>query len=205
MKRAKRPSFAKGYGRAKQEKSSKGLPSTTFLREKSGAGFTIIEVIIYSAALMVLVGTVTLLLLWMMRANNQVFVRNEVVSSVEHALSQMSGEIREAQSVYTPTTIASPPQLSLQTRNNVPAGETSTYIDFFLCGTRLCVKRESQAPFALTSEKIEIQNLTFTQVQTGSAPSIHIVIEASYVNPTNRLEFQASQQLQTTVSLRAYE
>ena len=168
-------------------------------------GFTIIELVIYSAALMILVGTVAALLFWMVRANNQVYVRNEVVASMEHALSQMSSEIREAQSVYIPTTVASPPQISLQTRNNIPADETSTYIDFFLCGTRLCVKRESQNPRALTSEKVEIQSLTFTQVQTGSAPSIHIVIEAAYVNPGNRLDYAASQRLQTTVSLRSYE
>jgi len=109
----------------------------------------------------------------------------------------MASEIREAQGVYTPTmTAPTSTQLSLETTKNLPVGETSTYVDFFLCGTRLCVKRESQTPQAITSEKIDIQTLEFTQVQTGVASSIHIEVEASYLT--------ASATAQTTVSLRAY-
>lgn len=155
------------------------------------------EMLIYIVTLVLVVGTVTTILVWMVRANNQVHVRNEVVENVEHALSVMASEIREAQSVYTPT-MTTPSQLSLQTRKNPPAGETSTYVDFFLCGTRLCVKREGQLlPTALTSEKIEIQTVEFTQVQTGSIPSVQILVEASYLT--------ASATVQTTTSLRAYE
>lgn len=161
-----------------------------------------VEMVIYIISLVLVVGTVTTILVWMVRASNQVHVRNEVVENVEHALSVMANEIREAQSIYTPAEYPAPPgspwaQLSLETRNNLPPDETSTYVDFFLCGTRLCVKRESQAPQAVTSNKIEIQTLEFTQVQTGSAPSIHIVVEASYLT--------ASATVQTTASLRAYE
>ena len=156
-----------------------------------------VEMLIYIVTLVLVVGTVTTILVWMVRANNQVHVKNEVVENVEHALSQMTSEIREAQGVYTPT-MTTPSQLSLQTRKNPPAGETSTYVDFFLCGTRLCVKREGQlVPTAFTSEKIEIQSLEFTHVQTGSASSIYMEVEASYLT--------ASATVQTTASLRAYE
>lgn len=173
-------------------------------------GFTLVEMLIYIVTLVLVVGTVTTILLWMVRSSNQVHVRNEVVENVERALSQMTNEILEAQSVYTPTmTSPTSTQLSLETRKNPPAGETSTYVDFFLCGTplsrRLCVKREGQPlPTALTSEKIEIQSLVFTQVKTGTAASIHIVVEASYANPGGRLDFAATQNVQATASLRAY-
>ena len=158
-------------------------------------GFTMVEMLIYIVTLVLVVGTAATILLWMVRANNQVHAKNEVVENVEHALAVMTNQIREAQSVYTPT-MTTPSQLSLQTRKNPPAGETSTYVDFFLCGTRLCVKRESQAPQALTSEKIEIQSIAFTQVKTGSIPSIRILVEASYLT--------ASSSVQATASLRAY-
>lgn len=158
-------------------------------------GFTLVEMLIYIVTLVIVIGTVTTILLWMVRASNQVHAKNEVVANVERALAQMTNEIREAQGMYTPTS-ATPSQLSLETRKNPPAGETSTYVDFFLCGARLCVKRESQAPQAITSEKIEVQSLEFTQVQTGSAPSIQIAMEASYLT--------ASATAQATVSLRAY-
>ena len=170
-------------------------------------GFTLIEMLIYIVTLVLIVGTVTTILLWMVRASNQVHVRNEVVENVERGLGLITNEIREAQSMYTPT-MTSPSQLSLETLKNPPAGETSTYVDFFLCGTplprRLCVKREGQAPQAITSEKIEIQSLEFTQVQTGTASSIHIAVEASYINPGGRFDFGATQKVQATVSLRAY-
>ena len=159
-------------------------------------GFTLVEMLIYIVTLVIVIGTVTTILLWMVRASNQVHAKNEVVANVERALAQMTNEIREAQGMYTPTS-ATPSQLSLETRKNPPAGETSTYVDFFLCGARLCVKREGQLlPTAITSEKIEVQSLEFTQVQTGSAPSIQIAMEASYLT--------ASATAQATVSLRAY-
>ncbi|HEY4510134.1 MAG TPA: hypothetical protein VJC15_04070 [Candidatus Paceibacterota bacterium] len=160
-------------------------------------GFTLVEMLIYIVTLVLVVGTVTTILVWMVRANNQVHIRNEVVENVEHALALMTNEIREAQGVYTPT-MTTPSQLSLATAKNPPAGEASTYIDFFLCGTRLCVKREGSSvpPIAITSEKIEITSLEFTQMQTGSASSIHIEVEASYLT--------ASATMQTTASLRSY-
>lgn len=156
----------------------------------------------YLAALLVLVGAVIALLVWLVRASGQVHVRNEVVAGVEHALSLIASEIREAQGLYTPYEYASPPaspwsQLSLETRKNAPTGETSTYVDFFLCGTRICVKREFAAPEALTPETIEIQSLQFTQVKTNAISSVHIVVEAQYGDAFHRA--------QTTVSLRAYE
>jgi type II secretory pathway pseudopilin PulG len=158
-------------------------------------GFTLVEMLIYIVTLVLVVGTVTTILVWMVRANNQVHIKNEVVENVEHALALMTNEIREAQSVYT-STMTTPSQLSLETAKNPPAGETSTYVDFFLCGTRLCVKRESQAPQAITSEKIEIQSVEFTQVQTGFTSSIHMAIEASYLT--------ASSTMQATASIRTY-
>ncbi len=161
---------------------------------KNGAGFTILEMVIYLGVLVLVIGTVTTLLLWVVRVNNEVYVRSELVQNVERTLSVMRNEIREAQSVYTPTTTVS--QFSIETTKNPPVGEPLTYIDFFLCGTRICIKRESQLPRALTSEKIEIQSLEFTQVNTGYASSIRIAIEASYLT--------ASQGMGTTVSLRAY-
>ena len=158
-------------------------------------GFTLVEMLMYIFTLVLVVGTVTTILVWMLRANSQVHVRNEVVENVGHALALMASEIREAQGVYTPTMSASS-QLSLQTRKNPPAGETSTYVDFFLCGTRICVKREAQAPQAITSEKIKIESLEFTQVKTGPAPSIRIISAASYLT--------ASATVQATASLRVY-
>jgi len=104
--------------------------------------------------------------------------------------------------LYIPTTTTS--QVSIETRRNPPVGENSTYVDFFLCGTSLCLRREAQNPIALTSENVLIQNLTFEHVETGTVPSIQVVFDAVYDNPGNRSELNASIQIETTVSLRTY-
>ena len=57
----------------------------------------------------------------------------------------MVREIKEAKSVYTPTTNSS--QLSLETINYLPVDEENTYIDFFLCGSSLCLKKNPKIRF----------------------------------------------------------
>ena len=167
----------------------------TFKQSQKDAGFTLIEMVIYVASLLLVIGAVSSILVWMARTSSEVQVRNELVAGLEHALSLMGNEIREAQSIYTPTTSST--QLSLDTRNNVPVGEVSTYVDFFLCGTRLCIKREFQAPQSLTADRLEIQSVAFTHVQTGGASSVHVVVTAARGN--------ATQEARTTFSLRSYQ
>jgi type II secretory pathway pseudopilin PulG len=165
-------------------------------------GFTLVEAIVYLAILIIIVGAVVNLLLFVFRSNVAVQATREVEANVQIVMDQFAKEIRAAGSIYTPTTSAS--QLSLETTNSLPAGETSTYIDFFLCGTRVCVKRESQLPQALTSEEVEITSLQFTEVRTGAISSFHIALDIEYVNPGNKPERDASMSTTTTISMRAY-
>src|SRR3989344_7637773 len=145
-------------------------------QSRKSTGFTLVEMLLYVICLVLVIGAVSAILVWTVRASSEVQTRNELTAGLEHALSLMSNEIREAQSIYTPTTSSA--QLSLHTLNNVPVGETSTYIDFFLCGTRLCLKREFQVPQPLTADRLEIQSIAFTHVKTGGASSMHIMLTA---------------------------
>jgi len=169
-------------------------------------GFTLLEMLVYVAILSLVVAMVLGLFLWVVRAQTRVAAAKEVVESARAALTILENEIKEAQSIYTPTSSSSTsPQISFETKRNPPAGEDSTYVDFFLCETRLCVKRESQSPLALTSENILIQNLSFEHIQTGSStPSVQVVFDAVYDNPGNRPELQVQLHVQTTVSQRSY-
>ena len=127
----------------------------------------------------------------------------ETLSNGRGAMEKMVYEIREAQSIYSPTTTST--QLSLETWHYLPEGESSSYIDFFLCGAQICLKKESQDPIPLTSEKVEVKELKFWQIATTSTvPSIQINLELSYKNPHNRPEYQASFNATSTVSLRSY-
>lgn len=164
--------------------------------------FTLIETLVYSAVLGILIFVLSSFLIWSSRSNIKIRVMRETLDNTRQALELMNYEIRGASSVYTSTTTSN--QLSLETTKYLPEGEASSYIDFFLCGNRLCLKRESQDPITLTSENIIINNLVFTQVNSGGGPSIEIELSAGYNNPANRPEYEAAVSLDSVASLRTY-
>lgn len=169
---------------------------------KMKRGFTLIEVLVYIAVLAIVIVAVSSFLIWATHSNTKVKAMRETLDNARRAMEIMSYEIREAKSIYTSTTTSN--QLSLETTHYLPEGETLTYIDFYLCDNRLCLKEESQNPIALTSDRVEVSNLVFSQIITGTAPSVQIDLRIEYKNPTGRPEYQASVNLKSTVSLRSY-
>jgi len=169
--------------------------------------FTLIEVLIYIAVLAIIILAVSAFFLWAIRSNVKTKAMREVLDNARRAMEIMTYEIREAKSVYTPTSIfdSHPGQLSLEIKRYLPAGETITYIDFYLCGSQLCLKKESQNPIALTSDRVEISSLIFSQVATTSTiPSIQINLKVNYKAPAQKPEYQASFTATSTASLRSY-
>jgi len=175
---------------------------------KSGAGFTLIEVLVYIGILSIIVPAIFSFLIWSIHSSTKAKVMRETLDNARRAMEIMVYEIKEARTIYDPTSTST--QLSLETLHYLPGGERTTYIDFYLCGTQLCLKKESQnpialtPPIALTSDKVEVSNLVFTQVVTGQIPSVQIELKIDYKNPYNRPERQASVNLKSTASLRSY-
>jgi len=172
----------------------------------SKGGFTLIEVLVYVAVLSIIVLAVSSFFLWTVRSNTKAMVMRETLYNAERAMMVMTQEIKEAKSIYTPTSVFNthPGQLSLETTKYSPPGEETTYIDFYLCDSQLCFKKEFQNPNALTSDRVEVTNLVFYQIVSGGAPSIQIDLEVKYKNLANRPEYQASVNLKSTASLRSY-
>jgi len=168
---------------------------------KKGAGFTLIEILIYIGVLAIIVASVYGILSWSTKSNTKAKAMREVTDNSRRAMEIMSYEIKEAKSIYTPTSTST--QLSLQTLHHLPTGESFTYIDFFLCEERLCLKKESQDPIVLTSDRVEINNLEFLQIAT-TTPSIQISLKIDYKNPYDRPELRASIDATSTASLRSY-
>lgn len=155
-------------------------------------GFTLIEILIYIAILAIIISAVSSFFLWQINSGAKSRAIREVQHNTEQALSIMTKEIREAKSVYTPTSVfnVNLGQLSLET--------ATSYVDFFLCGIQLCQKKESQDPIALTSESVQINNLIFNYIATTSTvPSIKVNLKIDYNG-------QASFGATSTVSLRSY-
>jgi type II secretory pathway pseudopilin PulG len=172
-------------------------------------GFTLIETLVYIGILSIVVGVIFSFLIWCVHSNTRVKVMKEISDNARRAMEIMVYEIREARAVYNPTSTST--QLSLETIHYLPTGENTTYIDFYICGTQLCLKKESQvptaptsSPIALTSDKVEVTNLVFTPVVTEEISSVQIELGINYKNPNNRPEYQASLDLKSTVSLRSY-
>jgi len=166
-------------------------------------GFTLIETLVYVAIISIIATVVISALLWIVRSDANAKARRATADSTRNAMRIMTREIREAKGLYTPT-MTTPTQLSLETKTNLPSEETSTYVDFFLCGSKLCVKRELQNPVALTSEDVEVVSVVFTEVTTSSTPSIQITLQVEYQNPGNKPELEVTMNATTTISLRSY-
>lgn len=176
-----------------------------FKREKKGkslTGFTLVEILVYIGVLSIVVGAVISFVLWATRSNTKVKVMRETLDNARRAMAIITYEIKEAENVYTPTITSN--QLSLETKKYSPGGENTSFIDFYLCDYRLCLKKESQDPIALTTENIEVTNLVFTQVVSGETSSIQVNLTADYKNPNNRPEYRASVNLISTTSIRNY-
>ena len=158
---------------------------------------------LFRSVLSIIILAVSGFLTWTMRSNTKTKAMRETQDNARRAMEIMTYEIKEAKSIYTPTTTSN--QLSLETTHYLPGGENTTYIDFYLCGTQLCLKKESQQnPIALTSNRVEVKNLVFSQIVTDSAPSIQINLRIDYKTETARPEYQASFITTSTISLRSY-
>jgi len=180
------------------------LPEST--NKNSLAGFTLIEVLVYIAVLVIVITVVSTFFLWGVRSNTKAKVMRETLDNNRRAMEIITREIKEAISIYAETSTfdSHPSQLSLETTKHLPEGETTTYVDFYLSGTQLCFKKESQDPIALTSDKVEVSNLVFSRVITDEIPSVQISLRVDYKDLTGRPEYQASVNLISTVSLRSY-
>lgn len=169
--------------------------------EKSGAGFTLVETVVYVAVLSLLLSSIGTFSVWILRVNTKVIAMEEVISNAERVKDSITQEARQAVSLYALTTNSS--QLSLETKANLPAGETNTFVDFFLCNQQICKKTESQNPMAITSGSVRVSQFQVTEVASSSSKKslqIHLVIE--YPNPGNRPEATASQDITFSVAIR---
>lgn len=169
-------------------------------------GFTLLEVLVYIAILVIVVLVISSFLIWAIRANTRNRVMAETLDNARRAIEIITHEIKETESIYEPTSTfdSHPGQLSLKTKGHLPTGENSTYIDFYICDSYLCLKKESQDPISLTSGRVEVKNLIFTKIISGEIPSVQIDLRVDYKNATGRPEYQASVNLRSVASLRSY-
>lgn len=165
-------------------------------------GFTLVEILVYAGVLGLVVGILVSFIYWTIYSNSKSKVMRETMDNARRAMEVMAYEIKEAKSVYTPTTTQN--QLSLETLKYLPDGETSSFIDFYICENRLCVKKESQDPIVLISDNVEVAELAFTRAVSGNLESIKIDLTINYKNPTGAPQFSSSFSATSNIALRVY-
>lgn len=167
-------------------------------------GFTIIELVIYTATFAIIATLLTLFVFNLIRVQSKIRIGKEVSENSQRAMEIMLWEIRHAHEVYTPICVFdnSPGQLTLETSQNTPEGEETTYIDFYLGDDRLYLKREEREAEALTPEDIKINALIFNYLTATGTNSIRIELSASYRSASQKPAYQATTTLISSASLR---
>ncbi len=167
--------------------------------KKTPQGFSLIEILVYVGISSIIILAVSVFFLWILRSNARVKAESDVQDNLRRSMGIMLSEIREAKSVYTPTSLFQNDsgQLSLETTKYFLLGEDVSYIDFYFCQNRLCLKKEGLDPIFLTSDKVTVKKIEFFQIAgTSTAPSIQIVLEMS--------SFQYSASLISSASIRSH-
>jgi len=170
--------------------------------KKHWRGFSLLEVLVSIAIFSIILLVVSLFFSSMNASNSKTKVDADALENAQKAIEEIAYEIRGAKSIYTPTTTAS--QLSLETSRYLPPGEDNTFIDFFLCGSVVCLKKEFQEPIALTSDSVDVTSLEFSQISTGGAPSGPSSVQINITVSSAAGENFSSVSLTSTTSLRNY-
>ena len=176
--------------------------------KKSGIGFTLIEVVVYIAVIGIVGGMITSFIVWGIRINNELKVKEEILSNASQAMEAMIYEIKEAKNIIVPISHFDnhPGQLCLETIEDILPGEETAYVDFYIDNDdRLCLKRENQIPASLTSGKVRVTNLVFTNFTSlNSFPSIQINLTIEYKDSFGGSEYKKSISLTSTATPRSY-
>ena len=176
--------------------------------KKSGIGFTLIEVVVYIAVIGIIGGMIISSIVWGIRINNELKVKEEILGNASQAMETMIYEIREAKNIIVPISYFDnhPGQLCLETTKDILPGEETAYVDFYIDDNdRLCLKRENQIPASLTSDKVKVTNLVFTNLTSlDSFSSIQINLSIEYKDSFGGSEYKKSISLTSTATPRSY-
>ncbi len=159
---------------------------TLITQLKNGRGFTLIEITVYVSILALVSLVIVVFVNQLLGVNETTRRTRESLDNARRVLDTIAQEIRHADSVYTPTSSfgVNPGQLGLETSRDVPTDENTTFVDFYVDNNGVYIKRESQAAQLLTSEKVKVTDLTFTNLNGAtSRPAIRLSVTVEYNSP----------------------
>lgn len=168
-------------------------------------GFTLVEMVIYVALLGIVMSAAVLFVFNLMNTYTRYRVEREVATNVRLAMDYVIRETKTANRIYTPTSRfdSHPGQLSLESSASLPVDETSTFLDFYVDNGKLYMKRESQSPFPITSDRVAVNNLVFRYTSpTSTAQIVQVDLTVDFRAPSNKSQYQYSASLTSSASIR---
>lgn len=169
-------------------------------------GVTLLETLIYLALFAVVVSLVSVSAQQALSLYSYAKIRGGVSEQARQAAFLIKREIKNASGIYTPTSIfgSNPGQLSLETTINLPADESSTFVDFYIDDNRLFIKREGLDPELLIGGQYIVPRFIVTNLNTiGTTSAVRIELTVTGDSDEAGLRF-GSTTITTSASLRAY-
>lgn len=160
-------------------------------------GLTLIELIIYIAMLAIILVLITGFLWLIVSGNIKETSYQEVQQNARFALAKIIQETKKATGVNNPAPGNSANSLSL-----IMVAPHLNPTVFDLVGGKLRITQGTGEPYELTSDQVKVSALTFTNLSYLDTPgTIKIEITIDHINPGNRMEYQASTNLTSSVAL----
>lgn len=199
---ASRARLAPGGRRGRQK--NQRVPNGDYNSENSdrSGGFTLIEILIYIAIMGVIVTGFITFSISISNTRNKTFVVQEVHSNSRTALNLISQRIRSSTGINSASSTfgADPGVLSL---SMAASFRDPTVIDLDQNDGVLRIGEATSSPVAITTDKVKITNLVFTNLTpSGERESIRVEITVEYKDSSGDIIFTYSQNSQTTVSVR---
>jgi len=162
-------------------------------------GFTLIELIIYSAIICVfLVGASTFA--WqIIQGNIKVEAYREVEQNANFAMEKITKAIRNSSKIVEPEEPGDETDY-LFLKMPDPA---KTLTKFKISDGKITMSEGKMSPYPLTTDRVEVTNLKFTNLSYKDTPgTVKIEMTIEHLNPAGRSEYQALINLENSVSLR---
>ncbi|MEK9173256.1 MAG: hypothetical protein AAB594_01630 [Patescibacteria group bacterium] len=165
---------------------------------KSGAGFTLVEIILYVSIASVMLTLISIFI----AATLESRVKSQTIAEVEQggaqAIDIITQTIRNSVSINSPTTSTTGGALSLGVIDPL---KNPTIFD--LNAGSLRITEGAGSPVEITNPKISTTGLTFSNLSKINTPgSIRIEFTVSHINPSGRNEFGFSKNYTASASLR---
>src|SRR3989338_1241418 len=173
--------------------SREALSNNTFTKLKSGAGFTLVELILYSAILAVVGGLLTGVLVTSIRTQNKDASKNEVTQQLDLVVNTVQRLVRNSSLIEvayegTATGTACSQYCTLALRMASSTKDPTIVRSDVTC---VYLQEGSDEEVPLTTNEIVVDNLLFTKFETPGGHAI-VQIDATFSRNTSNPQFEQS-------------